>query len=284
MLVWPLFSCTEMNYYFPQDPMEMALTPEAGAVSVVHGFTSSDLKIWQPLPEPIAYGVSSLGLSVEDGALILTGLQEVRPPSFWEEKVTGAPIRGLEFDGETWEPRHWSIDDEVARSHIDPQAFEDGFWYIAPSGQTGDPVEQLSVPIRSSPPPTEHFVGQGVADPAPIRIAGVLHVFATSRGNIVHLTGDPLQVLATLNGATVPFPVMVDGSLLLLAQRSVEGRRQPVTARIDLGNPNKRVSWKPMLPMEGLRSCTSPVMGPHPTDGGWLLLCVEERTPTGYKP
>ena len=283
MLLWPLLSCTDLHYYFPQDPMEMALTPEAGAVSVVLGFTSSDLRNWTPLAEPVAYGVSSLGLSTEDGRLVLTGLQEVRPPSFWEEKITGAPIRGLAFDGQTWEPQSWSVDDDETTGHIDPQAFEGGFWYISPSGQTGDPVEQQSIPVRSSPPAMERYVGQGVADPAPIRIDGALHVFVTSRGNIAHLTGDPLTEHARLGGATVPFPVLIDEQLHVLAQRTVNGRRQPVLTKVDLKQPGKRPTWRPLVDLGERQSCTSPVMGPHP-DGGWLLLCVEERTPTGYQP
>jgi hypothetical protein len=283
-MLWSLLGCSDLHYYFPQDPMEMALTPEAGAVSVVMGFTSPDLRTWTPLPEPVAYGVSSLGLSEEDGALVLTGLQEVRPPSFWEEKVTGAPIRGLSFDGETWTPRSWSVDDPVAAGHIDPQAFEGGFWYIAPSGQTGDPAHQPAVPIRSSPPPTERFIGKGIADPAPIRIDGQLHVFATSQGGIIHLAGEPLVAQSTFGGATVPFPVLIDGQLHLLAQRAVNGRRQPVLTRLDLTTPDRRPTWRPLLELGELASCTSPVMGHHPATSEWLLLCVEERAPTGYQP
>ncbi|MFT5686844.1 MAG: hypothetical protein ACI8RZ_007801, partial [Myxococcota bacterium] len=131
---------------------------------------------------------------------------------------------------------------------------------------------------------TEHFVGHGVADPAPIRIEGTLHVFATSRANILHLTGEPLEARATLSGATVPFPILIDGELHLLAQQAVNGRRQPVLARLNLTTPNRRPTWRPLLPMGDLAACTSPVMGRHPTTGEWLLLCVEERAPTDYRP
>ena len=49
MLLWLLLSCSDLHDSFPQDPMEMALTPEDGAGSVVQGFISPDLKTWKPM-------------------------------------------------------------------------------------------------------------------------------------------------------------------------------------------------------------------------------------------
>ena len=145
-------------------------------------------------------------------------------------------------------------------------------------------MEQQQIPIRSSPPAQERYVGQGIADPSPIRHGGQLHVFATSRGNIVHLTGEPLTPFQSLHGATVPFAVEVEGQLMVLAQRNTGGRRQPVLSRVELQTPNTRPSWRPLLKgLEEVGTCTSPVLGPHP-HGGWLMLCVEEREPTGYAP
>ncbi|MDG1482907.1 MAG: hypothetical protein P8R54_25170 [Myxococcota bacterium] len=229
----------------------------------------------------MVWGFVSLGMAQdEEGSLLLTGIQEVRPPTWLEERL-GPKVHGFLYDGEELHPREWSIQDKESRSYLDPQYFEEQMWYISPQGRSGDPAQHAqSIPIRSSDPGVERFSEQGLADPSPIRVNGKLHVFATYRGNIVHLTGEPLQHHVTINGATVPFPVEIDGEVMLLGQKLLSGRRSPVISRdilapLEPGEHSRKPSWKALLPMDDLRVCASPVLGPDPA-GGWILFCVEE--------
>jgi hypothetical protein len=262
-----------------QNPMKSALQQDPSARNVMHAFHSTDLQTWEHRG-PQAWGFVSLGMSQDDdGNVLLTGIQEVRSPT-WFEKRLGPKVYGFLYDGEELHPHEWSIQDQESRSHIDPQYFEEQMWYIAPEGSSGDPVQRAKpISIRSSNPGTERFSEKNLADPSPIRVDGQLHVFATYRGNIAHLTGDPLQHHININGATVPFPVEIDGEVMLLAQKLINGRRQPVISR-DILSPlrpdehSRKPSWRALLPMDDMKVCASPVLGPDPA-GGWILFCVE---------
>ncbi|NOY24838.1 MAG: hypothetical protein GXP62_03105, partial [Oligoflexia bacterium] len=272
------------------DPMVRALSPIENARHIVWGFTSPDLQTFTRSPVPVAWGLNSLGLAVDDdGALLLTGLQTVAEPTLVEHYLTGPVVRGLRFDGQTWTPRHWEVDDPDAVSYIDPQIFEGQFWYVAPSGKTGDPAHRSEPnPVRSSPPAQTRFSGSFVVDPAPVRVDGALHLFLTQAGSVIHLAGEPLAVRHRLPGVTVPYALQVDGQLLLVAQAVVQGRRQPVIATVSQDALESRpgvlaLNWRPVVQLGPLSSCTSPVLGPSPA-GGWLLLCVEETSDSSARP
>lgn len=274
-----LWACSE--------PSRQILVEDPDARRVVWAFSSPDLEHWTRQNAPVAYNMASLGLSVEaDGALLLTGVVELDPPPW--EWLLGPPVRGLRFDGATWSPARIDGGDPEALSYIDPQPFEGGFWYIAPQGSDGDPafITDVPTPLRSFPPPQQHFADPGIADPSPIRMPdGSLHVFVTHNFNILHLTGEPLlRERINVLGANVPFPVLLDGQLHLLAQAAVGRSREPVIAPYDLdtlGEEQVSPDWQPVLDPEergSLQSCTSPVLAPSPSpDGGWIMLCVEER-------
>ena len=118
-----------MHFYYmlttfscQQNPMELALVEEAGAVNIMHAFHSEDLQTWTHRG-PKAWGVASLGMTQHtNGNLILMAIQEVRPPTWWEEKF-GPPVYGYEYDGETLTPKSWKIEDEGTKAYIDPQFF-----------------------------------------------------------------------------------------------------------------------------------------------------------------
>lgn len=260
------------------DPMDRALQPDEHARNVVWTWRSADGITWDEPPTPIAWGMASLGLGTDDdGSMVLTGIAETGPPSWWEQHVAGPALRGLRWRGGAWEAASWDVDDDLALAFVDPQLFEGQAWYIAPTGST-DPAAQAAVPVRSAPPARTWLSRDQLADPAPIRIDGVLHLFLTHRGNILHLRGEPLVEVGKIMGANVPFPVWRGDTLQLLAQSMRDGRQQPVIATVDPSGAggNHHPSWQPVVELGTLASCTSPVMGPHP-DGGWLLACVEER-------
>ena len=276
MLLWSLiFSCA-------QDPMALALVEEPGAVNVMHAFRSANLKDWEH-QGIIAWGVASLGLAIdEDQSLLITAIQEVRPPT-WLETKTDPPVRGYKFDGTTWEPKSWKVDDTQTRAYIDPQIFNGQIWYISPSGQSGDPAQKKSLmPIRSSNPGTERYLGYGLADPSPVIFQNQLHLFATQDMHIIHAKGNPLRGVMThpgkndiFNHASVPFAMTVGEELWLVAQGNINGRRIPVLAKTQ-----DALHWTRWIPIgdipKSIKNCTSPVLGPDPK-GGWLLLCIEEK-------
>ena len=265
-----------------QDPMELALIEEPGAVNVMHAFHSHDFTNWTHRGI-IAWGVASLGLAIDDDqSLLITAIQEVRPPT-WYEQQTDPPVRGYRYNGETWEPKAWKVVDTETRSYIDPQIFNGQIWYISPSGQSGDPAKKKSlIPIRSSNPGLERYLGYGLADPSPVYFQNELHLFATQDMHIVHAKGHPLRGVMThpgkndiFNHASVPFALTVDDELWLVAQGNIQGRRIPVLAK-----SSDALHWTRWIPIgnipKKMRNCTSPVLGPDPK-GGWLLLCIEEK-------
>ncbi len=256
------------------DPMEIALSQPAGARKMVWGFQSLDGEQWGT-PLPVAAGLSSLGLAAADGELLVTGIQELRPPG-WIEGVVGAPVWGLRFDGQQWHPHRWRVWDRQTPAFIDPQPFEGSMWYLSREGSAihdADPAQADGVSIRSASPVIVRWQGAELADPSPIRHDGVLHVFATAGRDVLHLAGEPLAEVERLPGVTVPFALRFRDQLTLIAQRRHSGRRQPVISQHDGAGWS---AWRPLVDLHSLHNCTSPVMGPHPA-GGWVLLCVEER-------
>ena len=81
------------------NPLELGLIEEAGARNILHWFSSPDLKIWTH-NGPVAWGVTSLGLHEQNGLLAITCIQEVRPPTWWEQQ--NPKVYGYLFDGESF--------------------------------------------------------------------------------------------------------------------------------------------------------------------------------------
>jgi hypothetical protein len=262
------------------NPLDLGLTEESGAMNVMHLFTSPDFTEWTH-QGPVSWGITSLGLHKrKDGKLAITCIQEVRPPTWWEQR--SPKVYGYIYDGETFTATEWDITDEGSSIYIDPQLFEEQMWYISPSGYTGDPAKAPATPIRSSEPGIERYKAPKIADPSPVRFNKELHVFATQNGSIVHLIDKPLRPIALspetnshFNGSTVPFATFYGESLMLVAQRHINGRRIPVYSLSSDGN--NWGNWVPLANIpQNIPACSSPVVGENPK-GGWIMLCIEEK-------
>ena len=248
--------------------------PRSGPTHVLR-FTSPDGQTWTRDPTPVRDGLVSLGLAVEeDGELRLTGLDHLGKASWWEQHVSGPQVSGMtSFDGATWTEAEWAIDDDEAPAKIDPQWAGEELWYVAFEG-SGDPVAAGNqTRIRSSPPARTRAEGEGYADPSPVRFHESELLFVTAHPlQVVQLAGDPLTVVQTWGGVSVPFATVIGEELWLLAQQNVGGHRQPVLARSLDGR--HFTPFRPLLGTASVGDCTSPVLGPTPT--GLVLLCVEE--------
>ena len=268
-----------------QNPMELALVEEAGAVNIMHAFHSEDLKTWTHRG-PQAWGVASLGMTQhQNGNLLLMAIQEVRPPNWYEERF-GPPVYGFEYDGTSLTPKAWKIEDKDTKAYIDPQFFENQMWYISPSGTFGDPAKrETQMPVRSSNPGQVRYQGVNFADPSPVRFKGELHLFMSKDLHIFHAKGNPLemvQVHPKVNDifykASVPYAFIVESEeeeeIWLTAQSNIQGKRVPVLAKSK--DALFWSNWEPIgnIP-KSMKNCTSPVMGPDPK-GGWIMFCIEE--------
>ena len=249
--------------------------PTALADSRLWVWRSPDRRTWTRDPEPLAEGFDSLGLAeVEPGVFRLSGLDHRRRVPGYERYL---PLKtwGFEGDLDRWERGSWAVDDAGTVNFVDPQWFEGQLFYTQRDGVGGDPaLDQRPNALRSSPPPTTWRSGVGLADPSPVRFEDRFLLFATSWGKGVMLfEGEPLAEVKRFGGVTVPFSVVVEGELWLLAQQTLEGARQPVLARSSDGRSWS--SFERVLPADhGLKSCTSPVLAVR-GEGG-VLLCVEE--------
>ncbi len=259
-----------------QHPLDLALTPESGAMNVLHWFTSSDLKRWE-YQGPVAWGVTSLGAHVEEDKLAITCIQEVRPPTWLEQQYP--KVYGYLFDGATFTPTDWNINDSETKSYIDPQWYDGEMWYISPSGYTGDPANAPNTPIRSEG--QTRYAAPRISDPSPIYFEGETHVFATQNGSLVHLKGTPLHPtldpdeVKHFNGTTVPFAFLHRKQLYLVAQRQFNGRRVPMMSRYTAAK--RWTGWQPLGDIPpNIQACTSPIVGENPA-GGWVMMCIEEK-------
>lgn len=243
--------------------------------SSVYAFTSPDLQRWTPEPEPIAEKLESLGLTVRpDGELWVTGLDMGGKHNPIRAKIIGPALFGLRFDGTSWVEETWWFKDPEAVAFIDPQIFEDSLWFVSRQGTHGDPAEDKDPnDIRSTPPAQTRLRGVALVDPSPVRFRDSLMLFVTDGHNQVsQFTGDPFQKAQTFNNVSVPFAFVHDDTLYLVAQRPLNGRRQPVMSSSTDGR--SFTEFKALLSPEHARTCTSPVIGPY--KGGWILLCVDE--------
>lgn len=272
LFLWNTLGCSS-------NPMQLALEPESGAMNVMHWFTSSDMNSWE-YKGPIAWGITSLGVhQLPDNNLAITCIQEVRPPTWYEQR--NPKVYGYIFDGAFFTPTSWEIDDTETKSYIDPQWFEGKMWYISPTGYTGDPANAPATPIRSENPGTTHYAAPKISDPTIVRYQDEVHVFATQNGSLLHLTGTPLKKIVDaestkqFNGSTVPFAFVVEDNLYLLSQRQMNGKRYPMISKST--GKNRWSPWKPITELpESISACTSPVIGANPL-GGWVMMCIEEK-------
>ena len=270
-------------------PMVLALRPEPGAINVMHAFHSDDMRSWTH-KGAMAYGVSSLGLDKVEEGLRITLIQEVRPPTWWEQVWT-SKVYGYIYDGQSLSPKDWTVHDSQATAMIDPQFYNGAYWYISPPKGIVDPARSdTPIPIRNSQTEAPLYEAPRLADPSPVLFNQERHVFATQNGSVLQLSGDPLRPVdkhpgqnSLFNGTTVPFATVIDDTLLLLAQRNVNGRRLPVISSSADGKQWSQ--WKPIQPMpKELHACTSPVMGEDPA-GGYILFCINEKPPpVNFKP
>ena len=109
-------------------PTGSGFNPRVGAMNVMHWFHSSDMKNWT-YNGPVAWGVTSLGAHPEGDQLAITCIQEVRPPTWMEQQFPR--VYGYLFDGSSFTPTDWSIDDSDTKSYIDPQWYDGKMWYIS---------------------------------------------------------------------------------------------------------------------------------------------------------
>ena len=269
------------------NPMRRALIDDPKAMNVMHAFTSTDLKHWHHHGIQ-AWGLSSLGLIKDtNNDLLISCIQEVRPPTREEEKE-GPPIYGFRFDGNSYQPYRWTINDPTTRAYIDPQPFEKSVWYISPSGLQDPARVTTPTPVRRSPEQITELAYPGITDPSPVRYKGRRLLFATHQMHIVqfegdrapmkeaHLTTETTQHFAQ---ATVAYATVIDKYLVLVAQVIDNGRKIPA-----LSYSTDALSWSRWERIDmprTLNSCTSPVLGPHP-NGGWILFCIEERFRTEF--
>ena len=270
MLFLPLYlSCI-------QNPMELALTPENGAMNVMHLFKGETPYHFDYIG-PVAWGVTSLGTHQEGSMLAITCIQEVRPPTWFEQQIP--KVYGYLYDGAQFHPTSWSIHDSETKSYIDPQMFEEVMWYISPTGYTGDPANAPNTPIRAEG--TTLYSAPRLSDPSPVRFEDSIHLFATQSGSLLHLVGPPYHPVIEpdenkhMNGSTVPYAFVEKGTLHLVAQRQYDGRRVPMISMYTAAK--KWTGWKPIAEIPpNIFACTSPIVAPNPT-GGWVMLCIEEK-------
>lgn len=238
-------------------------------------YTSTDLQTWTRDPTPVREGFVSLSMSVRpDGELWVTGIDQLGRASWWERNIRAPPVQGLKSrDGEHWTHAEWRVKDPETPSFVDSQWLGDELWYVAFKGR-GDPVGAGNqTRIRSSPPPTTRAQGEGYSDPSPVRFQDKLYLFVTAwPQRVSQLAGEPLTEIQRWAGLSVPYATVINGELWLLAQKNLNGKRQPVVARSKDGRSFTQP--RQMIPWRSVEHCTSPVMGPTPT--GWVLLCVEE--------
>ncbi len=249
---------------------------------------------WTRSAEPIAHGMSSLGLGSDDSGLVLTA------QCFWGDcgnvmwrHLVGPPVHGIRTeDLQTWSPAMWRLVDKEDRVPIDTELRQgeggsEVWYYGTRAGAQGDPAlhEQAHTIYRARVSddrlvePMAMLTGAHLADPAPVRFRGVDMVFLTTEPGraISRATGTPLALNMRFEGVSVPHAMVVGESLWLWAHTVREGRHVPVRATSEDGE-----SWTPfaaILPTEGI-DCANPVGTVW--QGQAVVFCVSE--PLGRGP
>lgn len=270
--------------YHPSRMLRLALAlsvlaacepPRPARDTVVRRFTSPDGRTWTLDPTPPMTQFESLGLAPgADGAWRVSGIDWSEEPPWWE-RFFPAHVDGFVGGGTAWTRVEWTVDIGDSPAAIDPQWFGEQLWFIARKGKGGDPAlmrvpNEMWVTGEARP----RASGVGLADPMPIEVGGRLVVFATVWGRgVVQLEGDPLAEVRVFQGYTVPYAFVEDGVVTLLVQGVVRGKRAPLRM---ISTDGARTWSAPaaVVPMDGVQSCTSPVMGR--TGAERFLLCVDE--------
>ena len=251
-------------------------------VTRIRAFHSMDLAAWTADPEPLAEHAMSLGMHDIDGGLEVTFMDLSGGGRSWWDRTFRSPSIGiLRRTAAGWERTSRSVDDDDTPAPIDPQGLGDSLWVVARDGIGGDPAASSSENrIRVGPPWRTALTGNGLTDPMPVMFGGQTLLFLTESHQRISLyAGEPLARVRQWQGLTVPYAREVDGELWLLAQKPAGGSRLPVPVLARSVDGRTFTSFEPLLPPGLARVCTSPVLGPDPARGGWLLLCVEEQAP-----
>ncbi len=272
-----------------------ALTADATAARRVWMFRRTDAG-WTRRSAPVAHSMSSLGLGTVDGAVVLTG------QCFWGDcgsifwrNMVGPPVHGIQSsDLETWSPVMWRLKDLDDRVPIDTEIRStpggaEVWYYGTPAGQMGDPaafeqphnIYSARVEGDTLVDPVVRMTAPHLADPAPLRFGDKQLVFLTVKpGHEVGVAmGEPLRVVHTWRGVSVPHAMVVDGVIWAWAQRVEAGRFVPVRSTSRDG-----VNWSPwqaVLPTAD-RSCANPVGTVFASQP--VVFCVEEPVPTLVAP
>jgi len=244
---------------------------------------------WARSATPVAHAMSSLGLGMVDGAVVLTA------QCWWDDcgsllwrHIVGPPVHGIQStDLEQWSPVMWRLVDPEDRVPIDtelrPTADGAEVWYYGtPSGQLGDPamfdtphtIFSARVEGERLVDPVARMTAPHLADPAPVTFRGQEMVFLTVRpGHAAGLAmGEPLQIVHTWEGVSVPHGVVVGDALWLWAHRVEEGRFVPV--RSVSADGRHWSPWEAILPTAGT-SCANPVGAVVQSEP--VVFCVEEQ-------
>lgn len=297
--MWLLYACDR------GDPAD-ALKPDPAAREIVRQWTRAPGGSWSLDPTPIAWSWSSLHAAVIGEELVLAGLNRTHEIQPWESRWRHFFVDALvSRDGQHWSARrYWGEGEEGG---VDPAFVEDdrgwGAWVVNVPGTSGDPADPgrvaqlLRAPLHGTSlgRPELWATTKAAVDVAPVRFGGKLHVYATSLSSrIVEVFPDGHHELVW-QGATVPYPRVVDGALELVAQQVVPGEVREETVLVnglprinrlkgeDRRLPHRRRSldgrsWSaPELLAEdpSVRNCASPVL----VDFAGLerLFCVDER-------
>ncbi len=242
---------------------------------------------WERRPEPVAHSVSSLGLGVVGDTLVLT------MQCFWgdcgselQRHLVGPPVHLLwTKDLQTFHPDMTRLVDPEDRVPIDTEVREpDEVWYYGTAaGVRGDPAKHADPHVIYKArrvgdrvvEPVEIIRGPGLADPAPLKVAGEQLLFLTTRpGHAVGLAmGSPMAVNREWTGVSVPHAMEVDGEVWLWAQRVEKGRTFPARIR-SLDGGKSWGQWDTPLPMDGVDNCGNPVGAVF--QGRPVVFCVSE--------
>ena len=287
-----LIACSSSVPTLDEEPLSAALlVHEESPRRKLWLFRESNGEFKRQTPH-IARDISSLGATVHRGELTLTGICWWpgcgSPEEMAKRHELGPLVFGLSTtDLDSWTPLQWRLVDPLHYTPIDPQlrVGESGLelWYFGVPGQAHrDPADRSNHDIRRATLGSDgRFYAEetvirapGLADPAPIEFKNNDLLFATqfAAESIVVYRGSPPEQVARFEGVSVPFPMVVDEELWLLATRVINGRPQAVRAISKDGIQFSEFS--PFLPLGSEEVCASPVGAQ--LNGSTVVFCVEE--------
>lgn len=245
---------------------------------------------WTREPVAVAHSVSSLGLGVDGDQLVLT------MQCFWgdcgsesKRRSDGPPVHALTTTNlKDWKAAMWRLRDPEDRVPIDTEYRKaaDGpkvWFYGTQAGVMGDPAKHRSPHTILSASlvdgrlerPSVHIQGPGLADPAPVTVAGETWVFLTTQPgrSIGWARGEPLRMVREWQGVSVPHAMVVGDAVWLWAQRVEQGRMVPVRS-ISKDRGLTWSEWSSPLPVDDIGGCGNPVGAVF--KGKPVVFCVTE--------